>query len=331
MKNFSVAEPENKKPPSGAAVPSALNASLAAFHLLSTLFLFFLVPLFLLPVSPWWGLAALGVGALSNSFWSLIHEAVHDMLLSSRRINASAGRILGISFGSPFRVLRVSHLMHHKLNRSPLEGTELYDPSKTSRLRAGFAYFFQILGGLYLVEFLSAIFFLLPRKVLLPVKRRFEEKKTLTGMLLGILTKDEAVSEIRKDGIMALGVVVASFYCYGGHWPWLGGALGLRAFLVSFLDNVYHYRTPVDDVWYADNLWLPKWLSAILLHFNLHGVHHRNTTIPWIRLPEAFGMQAKEYDGNYFTAAARQLLGPISIAQLAGVRRDASYVKVRPS
>ena len=51
-------------------------------------------------------------------------------------------------------------------------------------------------------------------------------------------------------------------------------ALAGRGLLISFLDNVYHYETPVNDVFFAKNLRLAKPLQGILLNFNLHGIHH---------------------------------------------------------
>lgn len=318
MKTLSSAEPRNETLATSPAIPWAANFSLAAFHLLLNLYLIFFLPLLLLPLSPWWGLTALMVAGLSNPFWSLIHEAIHDLLHPSRRVNMAAGRILGIIFGAPFLVLRTSHLLHHKLNRSPLEGTELYDPARTSRVRAGGGYYFQILVGLYLLEFLSSLFFLLPRTLLSRLPEGRSREKSLSGIFLGSLMRHELISQVRHDGIAILILFSLSAVCYGEHWPWLVGALMVRAFLISFLDNVYHYGTPVDDVFYADNLWLPIWASRILLHFNLHGVHHRNTTIPWVRLPEVFELQSLPYDGNYFTAAARQLAGPIPLRDLSG-------------
>lgn len=324
VKNRSRREPEYKKPISSSAIVWRVNFSLGAFHLMLNLYLIFLLPLFFLPANPWWGFTALLVAALSNPFWSLIHEAVHDMLHPSHRINMAAGRILGIFFGGPFLVLRTSHLLHHKLNRSPLEGTELYDPAQTSKVRAGVGYYFQILSGLYLLEFLSSLFFLLPRTILLRMQERLNRKKSLSGVFLGSLMRNELISEIRRDGIAILVLLGLSAFCYGKHWPWLVGALILRAFLISFLDNVYHYKTPVDDVFYADNLWLPPGLSNVLLHFNLHGVHHGNTSIPWIELPEVFRLQSKSYDGNYFIAAGRQLSGPIPLSDLSGLHSGAT-------
>ena len=83
-------------------------------------------------------------------------------------------------------------------------------------------------------------------------------------------------------------------------------ALAARAFLISFLDNVYHYETPIGDTFYARNLALPAAFSAGLLHFNLHGVHHRNPSIPWAGLPEAFEREEYRFHGDYFTAALAQ-------------------------
>jgi fatty acid desaturase len=114
----------------------------------------------------------------------------------------------------------------------------------------------------------------------------------------------------------ALALLAAGFLCYREQWPWLAGALAARAFVISFLDNIYHYRTPVSDVLYADNLWLPPWLSMPLLHFNLHGVHHRNTVVPWASLPSVFARESAAYQAHFFAAAARQLSGPIPLSEL---------------
>lgn len=295
---------------------SGLNFCLASGHLLANLYQFFLLPLYLLPSSVWWGLTLVPVALLSNSFWSLIHEAIHDMFHPSSRINRAAGRLLAVFFGASFRVLQLSHLMHHKFNRTPLEGTELYNPEKGSRMRASLGYYSQILGGLYLLEVLSSWLFFLPRKWLRLLERRLFKPDTLGGILWKSLMRDETMREVRIDGALILALLSLSAACYGWNWKLLVGALLLRAFLISFLDNVYHYRTPVNDIFYARNLWLPTWMARMLLHFNYHGVHHRNPALPWILLPAAFAGQSVPYEGNYFAAALRQLSGPVPLSDL---------------
>jgi fatty acid desaturase len=298
------------------AIPTTLNLILAAFHILLNVFQLFLLPLYLLPLSPWWGLTLVPAAMLNNPFWSLIHEAIHDMLIPSSRVNQVLGRLLSVLFGSPFRVLRLSHLLHHKLNRSPLEGTELYDPNKTSWIRASAGYYFQILGGLYLLEVISPVPFFLPRRLLGRLNGRFFSRPTLSGMLMKGLLRDEAIQEMRRDGIAIVALFALSVVCYGEYWPLWVAALVARAFLISFLDNVYHYGTPVNDTFYADNLRLPDSMSVALLHFNLHGIHHRNPAIPWTGLPDMFQKDKKNYDGAYLTSAFRQLYGPVPLSEL---------------
>jgi fatty acid desaturase len=126
----------------------------------------------------------------------------------------------------------------------------------------------------------------------------------------------EALREIRFDGLLTVAWIASSFYCYGAHWPLILAALLARGFLISFLDNVYHYETPVSDVFYAKNLRLTPPAAKLLLNFNLHGIHHINPAIPWIDLPKAFEAQAGKYQGGYFRAAWHQLHGPIALQDL---------------
>ena len=308
---------EEKALTSVAPIAVAVNLSLAGLHILANLYQFFLLPLFLFPSSPWWALTLLPLAALNNPFWSLLHEAIHDMFHPSRRINRWAGRLLAVFFGSPFLVLRLSHLLHHKLNRSPVEATELYAPEKTSKARASLGYFAHILGGLYLLELASPLLFFLPKAILRRMEKKYFSGADLPGNLMRGLMREEGIREMRVDGLVILALLAASAASYGARWPWLAVILLARAFLISFLDNVYHYGTPVDDTFYARNLSLPRVFSAGLLHFNLHGIHHRNPAIPWAGLSEAFRREAGVFEGNYFLAALSQFSGPLTRSEMS--------------
>jgi fatty acid desaturase len=139
---------------------------------------------------------------------------------------------------------------------------------------------------------------------------------------------DEALREIRFDGLLTVSWLMFAFLCYGENWPLLLAALVARGFLISFLDNVYHYETPVSDIFYAKNLWLPRPLMKLLLHFNLHGIHHVNPAIPWIHLPKAFVAEAGRFQGDYFAASLHQLTGPIALQDLP---HAPSAVRIRPA
>lgn len=301
-------------------IPTSLNLWLAIGHTAINLYQFFILPWWLLRLDVGWAWTLLPIAFLSNPYWSLIHEAIHDLFHPSCEVNLRFGRALSILFGSPFRILRLSHLLHHKLNRTPMEGTEFYEKGKSSLVVAACGYYFQILGGLYLVEFLSPLLFFLPRRLQRRFKERFVKPESVTGILMRNWTQDQAVREIRTDGMLILAWLGLSLYGYGAYWPLLVALLVARGFLISFLDNVYHYRTPVNDIFYANNLWLPKMPARVLLNFNFHGIHHQNPAIPWIRLPEAFRRQAQKFRGNYFVAAARQLSGPVALQDLPWAR-----------
>ena len=308
-------------------IPLGVNLGLAGFYIAVNVYQFLFLPLQLLPNRLAWGWTLVPLALLTNPYWSLIHEAIHDMFHSNRSVNAFFGRLLSILFGAPFRILRMSHLVHHKLNRLPVEGTEYYDRGESTRARAAPGYYLQIFLGLYLVEVLSSIYFLLPRRFLLRLQKCFLRPDGVSGILMQNWLGAAALREIRIDGLLALSWLALSFLCYGERWPLLAAALLGRALLISFLDNVYHYATPVGDLFYARNLRLPAAAAKLLLHFNLHGVHHVNPAIPWIDLPEAFEAQAGKYQGGYFGAALDQLRGPIALQDLP---QGTPEVRVRP-
>jgi fatty acid desaturase len=297
-------------------IPGGVNVGLAITYGALNVVQYFILPACFLPRHVYWAWMLVPIALLNNSYWSLLHEAIHDLFYFDSRVNMIFGRGLSVMFGSPFRILRLSHLLHHKLNRTPKEGTEFYDRGKSSPFKAAAGYYFQIFGGLYLVELLSPLPFLLPCAWLRRLVARWVKPDTVSGILMQSWTRDEAIREIRIDGLLIFTGFATALYLYGAYWPLLVAILAARSLLISFLDNVYHYRTPVSDVFYAKNLWLPRWLATLLLNFNLHGIHHRHPTVPWRGLPLLFRDQAEIYQGNYFVAAADQLRGPVALQDL---------------
>ena len=315
--------------PAVISAPENVNFCLAAIQLFANVFELFILPLYLLQKSVHWSLVIIPISVLNNPFWALIHEAIHDVFSSSNRTNLAVGRLLSIFFGSPFHVLRLTHLSHHKFNRSPLEkGTEVYDPTKSSKLRAKFAYFFYIFSGLYLLEVFSTWLFFLPRKIFHGFGRRLvdlgnDQEKWLARRFMEAKT----LREIRIDGVAILLIFGLGAFCYGTHWKVLASILLIRMFLISFMDNVYHYGSTLNVTVSGHNLWLPRILSILILNFNFHRIHHRNPAVPWQKLPRLFAEHADTFDGSLLTAAVDQLRGPIALADLMDAREVNRRVK----
>src|SRR5262245_37130427 len=300
-------------------IPEAVNFSLAGLHISLNLFQLFILPLYLLPKSLWWSVVLIPIAFLNNPLWALLYEAIHDLFNSSGRINLVVVRLLAIFFGSPFHILRLTHLSHHKFNRSPTEkGTEIYDPAEVSKTKASFRYFFYIFCGLYLLEVFSTCIFFLPRTIFRRMRQRLVDHGDIQEKWLAQkFSEEEIVCDIRIDGVAIFLVLALSAFCFGRYWMVLLGLLMVRTFFISFMDNVYHYRTPLHATVSGHNLSLPRGFSRFLLNFNFHRVHHANPSIPWSRLPHAFAQQGQKFDCGLLTAALDQLRGPIAVSDFA--------------
>ncbi len=304
--------------PAGLAIPQAVNIGLLLLHTGANLFQLFILPIYFLSANPWWALALAPVAALNNPLWALMHEAIHDAFHSSSAVNRVAGRWLSVLFGSPFQILRLTHLSHHKFNRSPLEkGTEMYEPKQSGKWAASFKYFTYILCGVYLLEVLSAWLFILPKKMFRKFGMGLLERGDRQEKWLAVKFLDESRQrEIRIDGLAILLLFGASAYFYRGHWIAFASLIGMRALLISLMDNIYHYGTPVKVTLSGHNLSLPRWLAVGVLNFNYHRIHHTHPNVPWTGLPRLYAQNVEHCDANFFVALFQQFRGPLSIEQL---------------
>ena len=293
-----------------------LNWTLLALFGLATLVAFLVLPLWLLPSDPWWGLALVPIVLMSNSFWALHHEAIHGNFHGDRRINNRAGRAMAILLGSSFRVLQFAHLMHHRYNRYRLDRPDIYEPQEGSYAIARFRYYSELFLFLYLSEVAVPLLCLLPkagvRRILDFVYRHpdpaVREVRTIADR---IFLRDRSLNEIRIDAVLTILVVAGAFVLYGPWWPMLLAFLIARGILISFLDNVYHFATPLDRVDFAMNLRLPATLRLVILNMNMHRVHHHNTELPWWQLPAHFRSTGDRFDAGLIGTALLQLTGPV--------------------
>lgn len=245
----------------------------------------------------------------TNQHWSLLHECIHGSFSKSRAVNNHAGRALGIFFCSSFTLVRASHLLHHQVNRTEIEQLELYKEEKVP-LGANLNYYFGLFFGLFLSEFFGTVLFLLPKAKLEALRAKmFSGGGFASNVFSLIMDRPGKLEAIRIDGALVLLTLLIAFLLYGSHGEFLVVFLVIRMVLVSFLDYLYHYGTPVGDPLHGYNLELPAPLSKFLLHFNLHGVHHKNPGAPWHELPGLFEKSASTYDGSYRKQALHQLKG----------------------
>jgi len=304
------------------AINYPVNYALSVIHLALNIFVLFLFPLLLLPnpgAAVW---IVLAISCTSNSLFSLFHEAIHRSLAPTARLpllglsmNDLLGRVLGVFFGSPFDFVGTAHVTHHSVNRTPDEHVEVYDEPITRAKRRSFVigYYFFLLGGLYKAELIVPMLFCLPRNVVQPMLTNAFQADPMAGQVLRrIFRSPYHFRAIRIDASVILASIALSAVLYGRYWWILAVHLLIRAFLISFLDYLYHYGSPLGDRLHGYNLQLPRWLSPVILNFNYHGIHHRFPALPWRSLRRVFVDEALVFDNDYVTQAVSQLKGPMT-------------------
>lgn len=287
-----------------------VNIRLIVLALTISVFQLFVIPLLLLPRDIDWGWVLVPLALTTTPFWSLIHEAVHGSLLRDRTHNDRIGRMLAVVYGSPFAMLKVGHLLHHRYSRVR-ERSEIYDPAKTSWLRAAPPFYLTLFGGLYLLEVIALLLAVMPERTIRALGRRAEAPDSIGGLVLERVARPVVLGKFRTDAA-AIGVIhTAAFLAYGAHGWMLLAAIGARALIISLSDNAYHYGTDLESPRAAMNLRLPRILERFALSFNLHDVHHRHPGLRWYELRARFDAEGGRYHLGWFSAVTRQLRGPI--------------------
>ncbi|MAO55414.1 MAG: fatty acid desaturase [Rhodospirillaceae bacterium] len=314
-------------PRGGAVPPWRLNLVLAVAMAALNLVQLAALPLWLLPLDMRWGLLLIPIALTTPLLWSVLHEAIHGILHPLDAVNDGIGRGLAVLFGSPFRILRLGHLMHHRFNRTELDRTEVYAGPDAASPGARLIYYARLLAGLYLAEFAASAAALLPRRwvarfVALTFGAEDGDGRSMRRAAERHLLEPHAMRDLRLDGLAVVAVFALAFWFYGAAWWMLALALLGRAFLVSFLDNAYHYGTPPDDVLFSYNLALPRPVAAAaMLNFNFHAVHHRHPALPWTQLPRVFDESGDVHEGPMAAVALRQLRGPLPLSGLPAAAR----------
>lgn len=300
-------------------IPARRNRAIAMVLMGLNLWQFLFLPLLLWSelLSPVW-LWTLAVCALTTPpLWYLIHEAFHHGFSPDRDENDTWGHALAMTFGGPYELLRFGHMMHHRFNGAVYDRPDLYDPDRTSRIRAWAGYYFQLLGGFYLQELLSFfIFFTSPRRIERTIDRMLDRDDPVEGQVATVARKTFLAPSLRvvlqRDGLAVYATLLISLLLYGqaGLWYMPLIILAVRALLVSLANNLPHYGTAGDDVRFGHNLRMPRWLGALLLNFNHHRTHHHHPNLPWSRLPDRTRQDGEQLEMPVMRALLAQFAGP---------------------
>lgn len=264
---------------------------------------------FLLAQSIGWAALIPMLAWVNVTHWALIHEAIHKLLHPDTQTNETFGRLLGVLLGASFHMLRFGHLMHHKLNRD--WHSELVSEKN---LMNSIRYYAHLLFGLYGSEVLtSTLVAILPKEVAIRIARRTALKYHPDVAIAGerfFYTRGN-VRMLRQDMAMSVALYGIAFWHFGAMWPVLAAFIALRALVISFVDNIYHYGTDENNSKAGKELTLAPFYSKLVLHGNYHETHHLNPEVPWSSLPAMHNAQGRIFNGRFMTHGMQQFHGPM--------------------
>ena len=288
-----------------------LNIILAVVFLFLQIATLVLIPLLAVPHNPEYFVFLVIPLLFTNSWWAFIHESIHGSLFFARLANKLAGRVNGLLFGASFYLLRSGHMLHHALSRTPRDRSEVYVEHKDNLKFFSLVYYIRLVGGLYFLELLGGLLLLLPRSWIWRISSKITSEQNMIELLVARVLKEDVILAVRLDEMLILLLYVLSILLYGKYYWVLLLALAVRGFLISIMDNAFHYGTKLGKPESSRNLWLPKWASSMILNFNFHRNHHLHQSVPWHLLPEIENQENASNKPNLLTALVSQFKGPI--------------------
>ncbi len=232
------------------------------------------------PGSLWWKIPlGLLFVLMMQGVFSLMHECMHRHGHPSPAVNRALGILTAAIFGTVYTLFRINHEGHHVRNRSRAEVAEYIFPNE-SATRKILAYYFAILGGIWLGSFVAAL-------VLPFVPYRYAHllnrpAKSMNGYSISFAEFSRADwTWVRIEAALGVGLWTAAWLLLD--WDWRVVVLLYAAFAFSWssLQWVYHMRTPLDRVEGAYDLRAPALVRLLFLNFNYNLAHHRQPHRPW--------------------------------------------------
>jgi fatty acid desaturase len=245
----------------------------------------------------------------NHTLYALLHEAVHGVFHSNRRVNDWAGRWAAAFFPTSYRLQRAFHLTHHRYNRTRSEQWDYLRPADSRFLKL--AQWYAILTGFYwlFVPLASLLYLLWPGLLHTRLMRdSASARQTASDVYLAALDRLDG-RLARQDVLFAVGLQLTL-------WTLL--SLDLKGWLICYaafafnwssLQYADHAFSPLDVKNGAWNLRTHPWVRALLLNYPLHRAHHQHPQASWVHLPRLVDPE-EEPQPSYLENWLRMWKGP---------------------
>jgi fatty acid desaturase len=259
----------------------------------------------------WWALGQALLGGAFVHWFVVLHEAGHDTLFRSRRLNAAAGMFAGAMSLIPYRCWKRVHGRHHKWT-----GWQDLDPTTESLAprerrvleRAIVNVCWRLWIPLFSVVYRIQNYWNLPR-------------------LFSMFDRSSDRRAMQRDALMLLAVYGALALLFGPLTlvRTAGVALVLSLIAEDLLLLSQHTHVPqnlsqgaavrpfpaVEQAPFTRSLRLPAWASHAVLHFDAHELHHMYPFVPGYHLHRIPYRASHEVGWWQWITGARRMKGEV--------------------
>lgn len=249
--------------------------------------------------------AILIMGLVLNVCAVFVHEAVHNLIVRSRKWNRWIGFFSGAPIFLAVSAYRTVHLLHHAHEGSELDPDGIDAPARRGVKLGLWYYLFLSVGG----------YFYLPYVLIASLRRAQPQKQR------AIILEYALIAVIFCCAAVALGwVIIVKLWLL----PLMAAVLfnNLRSLsehaLMSSGETALFTRTVISN----------RFVRFMLCNLNFHLEHHLFPAIPWYNLPAAHRLLAPEYERGMFSVyrSYTAFYHDFFRATRAGIRRGVRLV-----
>jgi len=233
----------------------------------------------------WILLAAAGFAILNNTMFTLMHEAIHGVLLPNAKANALLGFVCGVFVPVPLVAYRYGHMQHHVRNRTDVELFDYYLPTDSRTKKNLWLYLGNMLGGFWALMAMGTLLYLFfPWYFRSPGRERETQ-----GFGIGAGVSDIAQLPLLTSWLQCLCVVLGQAAIVWAldlslaGWLLCYGAFALHWSALQYTHHAWSVRDVKTGAWNLRVFPPVRWLS---LNYHYHLAHHTNPDVPWVYLGE---------------------------------------------
>jgi omega-6 fatty acid desaturase (delta-12 desaturase) len=263
-----------------------------------------------------WALGQTALAIVLVHWFTVLHEAGHRTLFRSRRLNTVAGYLAGFVAIIPFRTWVRVHGRHHKWT-----GWQDLDPTAAGLVRDDLS---QLQRTIVNVCWRCWI-------PLFSILYRLENYWNLRRLGVMFPGRDDRAAMLVNASLQLASYALVIVLL--GPWFVLNGCIGglvLSLMLEDLLLLSQHTQVPVqlshghtvspvpaiEQATFTRSLRLPPWVSALLLHFDAHELHHMYPFVPGYHLRRVPYQPPNEIGWFAWLRASKRIDGVALLFQL---------------